>query len=199
MDVGARRSGITKAGIALIPPSQNKMSTDLIGILRKAENEIFEIKDGQEKQRIQESVNRRIAAVEEVKRKRADEEECAKQLKLQAEMEAKKIMQDAAEEEENAKQLKIQATLDAKKIIDDAETKANEIRTNATSCTVSKRKPMSFESLEKRRQTFAERKQKIAKFDDLVHENEALKNLLSRFVEPDELESMIQKSVFEIL
>lgn len=183
--VGTRPSQIAKAGIALIPAVKNKMSTDLVGVLRKAEKEISEIKDGQEQQRIQESVDRRLAAVEEVKKKRL-------------------------EEEENANKMRVEAELEAKKIIEDAEKEAGELRTKAVRSLAEnssqfmeivdkpKRKPMSEESLEKRRKTFADRKDKMEKFDQLANENMVLKQLLSKYVDSDEIDSMVQKSVFEV-
>ena len=159
---GSRRSQKAKMGIALIPPVENKKTTDLVEMLRKAETNIEHLREEQEKARIQEGIDRRKAAVEDVQKRHEET-----------------IVEDATKELVNA------ATAEANAI----RTHANEQIVTATSATLRVRKPMSEETKAKRKVAYENRKRKVEEihkehgemkeqFDSFKHHSSMLHGIL---------------------
>ena len=68
--LGGRRAAVAKAGVALIPPVLNSMANTMLAGFEQAEKHMREAQDAAEKERLQEQVDRRVAAQDEAARKR---------------------------------------------------------------------------------------------------------------------------------
>jgi hypothetical protein len=208
---GGRRNPII--GYALIPPVKCAKTTELIKLVRDAEQQIDEKKSVVDDARIQEGARRRAAAVEEKKKKEAEreverealivkmkeDEEKAKAQREAERVEMKKTMDNAKQEKERAEAekvrmqdekaqaeaetVRIQMEADAHKQSVDEELRiARELALSPSrdlplpSVSPKKRKRVvSEESLQKRRQTAEMKANKLKDYDTMAEEFEVIK------------------------
>lgn len=198
---GGTRSSVQKSGIAKIPAIRNRLATAMIEGIRDAEAKVDALAEQNDLARIQEGTDRRIAHVEEVRRKKEEAEE--KMLLAQKEAEEKLLVaqkeaeekllaaqkeaeekvlasQQEAEEKVLASQQeadkKIKATQKeaAKKI--KATQKEAEKNTSVEPIAKRRKYTMDEESIRKRteraKETRAKNKQKMESYDKVVQELE---------------------------
>ena len=130
--LGARRSSIKMAGIALRPAVKNCLANKMIEGFQQAERDIHEARDQEDMKRIQSQAENRIAHVEEVRRKRKEAEELHQQAmlaKAAAEAEQRKLAEDkaaAALEQKQLKEDRVAAAAEQKRLERDKATTAAE-------------------------------------------------------------------------
>ena len=192
-EVGTRRRDMAKAGIALIPPSENKMATELVGIIRKAETEMDRLRDDNEKVVMQEGVNKRALAVEEVKQRKKAREEAEAEIRLMKNNAEKKREQTEIEiqnmktnAEKEIQTMKTNAEKEIEKTKKNGVVLTEDIVTNKKT-----RNPMSESSIEKRRKTFETRAKKLAHYDKLLKIRLTLEEHLKSLVSEDEFQKIV--------
>lgn len=89
--LGGRRSALKTAGVALRPPVKNQLATKFLHCFKEAEESIEAANEESDQARIQEGTDRRVAAVEDVRRRKEE-------ARLKAEAEAEDLKMQAAEE-----------------------------------------------------------------------------------------------------
>ena len=98
-ELGGRRSAIKNAGVALRPAVRNGLANRMLKGLHDAEESIDKARDQMDVDRIQEGADRRAAAVEEVRRKRAEAEEMQRQAE-----EARRLAEEEKQRNEREKE-----------------------------------------------------------------------------------------------
>jgi hypothetical protein len=190
------RSNSGKCGLALIPPCEGKMTTEVVGILRDAEKEINKLRENEEKQRIEEGERRRAIAVEEVRRKKQMEEEARdilERAKREAEENVERMMKEA---EENAE---IEARKRMEQIEKEAITEAKKkLETSQNAQEKPKRKyTMSEETKAKRQQTMMKRAHMINTYAEKKRNADNMRNLVKRLLNNPATKSMIESMMNE--
>jgi hypothetical protein len=84
-ELGGRRSSVIKAGVALRPPVRNVLANKMINCCTIARTQVSDAQEAQDVDRRQEGVQRRAAAVEDVRRRRTEASEDARRLCEEAE------------------------------------------------------------------------------------------------------------------
>tara|TARA_B110001452_G_scaffold32449_1_gene25328 strand:- start:5801 stop:6913 length:1113 start_codon:yes stop_codon:yes gene_type:complete len=105
--LGGRRSSVIKAGVALRPPVKNVLANKMISYCTTAQHQVNGAQEAQDAERRQDGVDRRIAAVEDVRRRRAEAEAEAARLRAEAEQvhaEANRVKERAEKDARNAKE-----------------------------------------------------------------------------------------------
>jgi hypothetical protein len=196
--LGGRRSSVIKAGVALRPPVKNMLANKMIGCCTAAKDKAAEAYDAQDTERRQEGTDRRTAAVEDVRRRRAEVEAEAERVRAEA-----ATLRAQAEEETRVAHEKIQedARVAQEKILEDhrvaqermqeeAEAFAARLaRDNATTAhaPVRKRKLQSQDQIDRRKEasrvTREDKKRKIEQHDFIVAQNEILSRQIAKIQE----------------
>ena len=101
--LGSRRSAVHYAGVALRPAVRNAAANLMLRKFMDAEATIAEARDAEDDARRQEGVARRAAAVEDVRRRRAEAEADAERVREAALIEAARVKAEAAARAEAAR------------------------------------------------------------------------------------------------
>lgn len=122
-DLGFRRSQVKFAGVALVPPVENTLANALLKGFHDAEVSVQAAVERKDFARIREGTERRAAAVEDVRRRHAQEEEA----RAAAEREANERMKrETARMESEARQRMAEAEREAEEKVAEAEREARE-------------------------------------------------------------------------
>jgi len=209
--LGNRRSAIKYAGVALRPAIQNDVLNRVLDNIRVAERSVDAAREREEDARIQEGTDRRIAAVEAKRQKRAamlrEAEEEARRIANEITRAAKhevRAMRKRAEREIRGQQTR--AAEIASEIIEEARKEARSVSSGSASgpseigaasgTTMAsstpqvrerKRCQIAPEVLEKRRKTMAAKAHKLNTYDSVVCDRERVSRTLNHVLDVSKL------------
>ena len=106
--LGGRRSSVVKAGVALRPAVKNILANRMIECCTAAKRSVEEAQDAQDAERRQEGADRRAAAVEDVRRRRAEEQARIDRQIEETLAEERRLAQEKLEEERRAAQERLE-------------------------------------------------------------------------------------------
>ena len=122
-DLGFRRSQVKFAGVALVPPVENTLANALLKGFHDAEVSVQAAVERADFARIREGTDRRVAAVEDVRRRHALEEEARATAERQ---ENERLKRETARMESEARQRMADAERKAQEKVAEAEREAQE-------------------------------------------------------------------------
>ena len=209
--LGGRRSSVIKAGVALRPPVKNVLANKMITCCTTAQQKVTAAQDAQDFERRQDGVDRRAAAVDEVRRRRVEEKAEADRVRAEAEtlrtqteekarvaqekiqedarvakeriVEDRRVAQENIEEDRRAAQERMQEEAEAF-----AVRLARDNTTNSLSnAPVRKRKSLTQDQIDRRKEasrvTREEKTRKLEQHDFLVAQNETLSRQIAKVQE----------------